>query len=153
MQTFQKGLIGVTLVSLGVVPFSESKKDKEAAVKVLDFTLGWFMDPMSNGDYPYSMQSIVGNRLPKFSKEQSKLLKGSYDFIGLNYYFSKYVSDAPQLAVSNASYLTDFPASMSGTNDINLKLSFSYIIRILTQLLLVVKKLERIRPFSVDLKI
>ncbi|KAM2046832.1 hypothetical protein ACFX1T_005574 [Malus domestica] len=112
-QTFQKGLIGVTLVSLGVVPFSESKKDKEAAVKVLDFTLGWFMDPMSNGDYPYSMRSIVGNRLPKFSKEQSKLLKGSYDFIGLNYYFSKYVSDAPQLAVSNASYLTDFPASMS----------------------------------------
>lgn len=120
MQTSQKGLIGITLVSLWVVPFSEAKKDKDAALRSLDFLLGWFMDPLTNGDYPYSMRSLVGIRLPKFEKEQSKLLKGSFDFIGLNYYTSNYVSDAPQLRAGNASYLKD---SLTSISRINSKLS------------------------------
>lgn len=65
------------------------------------------MDPLTNGDYPHSMRSFVGNRLPKFSKEQSKIVNGSFDFIGLNYYTSRYAAYAPQLKAVNASYLTD----------------------------------------------
>ena len=48
------------------------------------------MDPLTNGDYPYSMRSLVGKRLPEFSKEESKLVKGSYDFLGINYYSASY---------------------------------------------------------------
>ncbi|RXH90413.1 hypothetical protein DVH24_035177 [Malus domestica] len=53
------------------------------------------------------MRSLVGDRLPKFTKEQSKLLKGSFDFLGLNYYTAYYASYAPPNNSVNASYLTD----------------------------------------------
>lgn len=34
------------------------------------------------------MKDIVGHRLPKFTAEQKAKLKGSTDFVGLNYYTS-----------------------------------------------------------------
>jgi beta-glucosidase len=66
-----------------------------------------FMDPLTIGDYPSSMRSLVGSRLPKFSKYQAKLLKGSFDFIGLNYYTSYYATNAPELSEAKPSYNTD----------------------------------------------
>ncbi|XP_040994451.1 beta-glucosidase 12-like isoform X7 [Juglans microcarpa x Juglans regia] len=71
------------------------------------------MDPLINGDYPHSMRSLVGNRLPKFTKEQSKLVNRSFDFIGLNYYTAYYAAYAPQHNAGNASYFTDSRANLS----------------------------------------
>jgi len=34
---------------------------------------------------------ISDNRLPSFTPEESALVKGSFDFLGLNHYTSKYV--------------------------------------------------------------
>ena len=65
------------------------------------------MDPLTTGDYPITMRSLVRARLPKFTKVQARLVRGSYDFIGLNYYSSSYASDAPQLSNVRPSYLTD----------------------------------------------
>ena len=66
------------------------------------------MVPLTTGDYPHTMRSLVGDRLPKFSKEQSKMLNGSFDFIGLNYYTANYAAHAPLLSSGrNASYTTD----------------------------------------------
>ncbi|KAF3449148.1 hypothetical protein FNV43_RR09876 [Rhamnella rubrinervis] len=79
-QASQKGLIGITLNCNWMIPYSEAEDDKNAAVRALDFMFGWYMDPLTNGDYPYSMRSLVGERLPEFSKEDSKLVKGSFDF-------------------------------------------------------------------------
>ena len=45
------------------------------------------------GDYPQVMKKNVGSRLPPFTEVQSELIKGSLDFIGINHYFSLYVSD------------------------------------------------------------
>jgi len=73
-----------------------------------------FVDPLTNGDYPHSMQSLVGNRLPKFTEEQSKLVKGSFDFLGLNYYTTNYAADAPK--AENASYATDMRTNVTGMN-------------------------------------
>ena len=53
------------------------------------------------------MRSLVRKRLPKFTTEQTKLLIGSFDFIGLNYYSSTYVSDAPLLSNARPNYMTD----------------------------------------------
>ena len=75
-----------------------------------------FMDPLTNGDYPHSMRSLVGDRLPKFTTEQSKLVKGSLDFLGLNYYTANYVADALHSKVEHASYITDLRANISCTN-------------------------------------
>ena len=44
------------------------------------------------GDYPNSMRSRVGSRLPEFTKDESSLLKGSLDFVGINHYTTFYAS-------------------------------------------------------------
>lgn len=48
------------------------------------------MDPIIFGDYPASMRQYLGYRLPKFTKEQKALIKGSYDWIGFNHYSTMY---------------------------------------------------------------
>ncbi|QHO55192.1 Beta-glucosidase [Arachis hypogaea] len=88
----QKGLIGITLNSNWFIPFSNKTIDEEAAQRALDFQFGWFMDPLTKGEYAKSMRSYVGNRLPKFTEEEAKILIGSYDFIGINYYTSNYAA-------------------------------------------------------------
>ncbi|KAF5735748.1 beta-glucosidase 12-like [Tripterygium wilfordii] len=113
-QATQKGKIGITLVSHWMVAYSSARHQQNAALRALDFMFGWFMDPISNGDYPHSMRSLVGNRLPKFTREESKMLKGSFDFLGLNYYtanYAAYVHTANNAV--NVSYLTDARANLS----------------------------------------
>lgn len=83
------------------------------------------MDPLVNGDYPHTMRSIVGERLPKFTKIQSKTLKGSFNFIGINYYTSYYAAYAPKRNAVNASFLTDSLANLLRTNS-KLKSYFYY---------------------------
>jgi len=63
------------------------------------------MEPLRSGKYPQSMISLVGKRLPKFSNEESKLLAGSFDFLGLNYYTTYYAANASQNY--KPSYTTD----------------------------------------------
>lgn len=50
------------------------------------------LHPITFGDYPETMKSLVGCRLPKFTEDKSKLLKGSIDFVGVNYYTARYAS-------------------------------------------------------------
>ena len=49
-----------------------------------------FLDPLMFGDYPSSMRSRVGSRLPVFTGSQSVLVKGSLDFVGINHYTTYY---------------------------------------------------------------
>lgn len=72
------------------------------------------MDPLANGDYPHSMRSLVGNRLPKFTKEETKLVKGSFDFLGLNYYTAYYAKNVLFPNPVNTSYSTDSCANLTG---------------------------------------
>jgi beta-glucosidase len=71
------------------------------------------MEPLTTGDYSKSMRAIVKNRLPKFSKLQSSLVNGSFDFIGINYYSSSYISNAPSHGNAKPSYATDPMTSIS----------------------------------------
>lgn len=72
-----------------------------------------FAHPIIYGDYPQSMKSLVGNRLPKFTEAQSKLLKGSLDFLGVNYYTTNYAESAPSANGVNVSYVTDRQLSLT----------------------------------------
>ncbi|AES67733.1 putative beta-glucosidase [Medicago truncatula] len=112
-QESQKGVIGITLVSNWFIPFSDNKFDQNAAERAVDFMFGWFMEPLTTGKYPKSMRSLVGKRLPNFSKKQARLLKGSFDFLGLNYYTSNYATNAPQLRNGRRSYNTDSHANLT----------------------------------------
>lgn len=72
------------------------------------------MEPLTKGDYPFNMRALVGSRLPKFSKQQSKLIKGSFDFIGLNYYTARYATNLPIINTMNITYNADSAANLTG---------------------------------------
>ncbi|KAK8498213.1 hypothetical protein V6N11_062090 [Hibiscus sabdariffa] len=113
----QKGMIGITLVTYWFVPVSKAKHHQSAASRAMDFMFGWFMDPITIGNYPHTMQSLVGNRLPKFNKMESEMLKGSFDFLGMNYYTAAYAAYAPKNNVGRPSFLTDARANFSSEHN------------------------------------
>ncbi|CAL9086284.1 unnamed protein product [Musa acuminata var. zebrina] len=94
-KAIQEGEVGITLVSMWFEPYSMSHQDVEAANRAIDFMLGWYMDPLVYGDYPFIMRALVKERLPYFTNEEAEMIKGSYDFIGLNYYTSRYAKATP----------------------------------------------------------
>ncbi|KAH6797814.1 beta glucosidase 40 [Perilla frutescens var. hirtella] len=91
-QPKQHGSIGISLDSFWYDPASNSSNDIEASHRAIDFNLGWFLEPLIKGDYPRSMRTRVRDRLPRFTMEQSVMLRGSYDFIGINHYTTWYAS-------------------------------------------------------------
>ncbi|KAK4843877.1 hypothetical protein QYF36_013827 [Acer negundo] len=91
----QRGQIGLSFVAQYFEPYSESLDDIAAARRAMDFELGWFVEPLVFGDYPGIMREIVKDRLPTFSAKEKNLIKGSFNFIGLNYYTSRYAKSIP----------------------------------------------------------
>ncbi|KAE8818589.1 Beta-glucosidase 12 [Hordeum vulgare] len=113
----QKGEIGITLVSNWFTPLSGSKSSVAATRRAIEFMVGWFLDPLSRGDYPRSMKVLVRNRLPQFTKKQSELVKGAFDFIGINYYTTNYAGSLPPSNVMRKSYSTDAQANLTGVRN------------------------------------
>ncbi|CAA7042567.1 unnamed protein product [Microthlaspi erraticum] len=64
------------------------EEHESPAAHLIDFILGWHLNPTTHGDYPQSMKDHVGHRLPKFTEAQKQKLKNSADFVGINYYTS-----------------------------------------------------------------
>lgn len=86
-QPTQGGLIGITNNIDWREPISQDPQDVGSAERSQQFWLGWFADPIFlSGQYPPAMRSILGDRLPYFTDEESQLVKGSADFFGLNHY-------------------------------------------------------------------
>ncbi|VVB00573.1 unnamed protein product [Arabis nemorensis] len=107
-QKFQGGKIGTTLIGRWFEPLEiTSTPDNAAAKRAFDFIVGWFLDPLVYGDYPKIMKELVGERLPKFTPQESILVKGSLDFLGLNYYVTQYATDAPPPLPTEPNALTD----------------------------------------------
>jgi len=94
-QQHQHGIIGITLNCDWAEPYSSSDEDVRAAERRLEFQLSWFADPVFKGDYPDSMKMLVGDRLPRFTHAQKRLLYGSWDYFGLNHYTTGYSQNNP----------------------------------------------------------
>ncbi|KAF6142455.1 hypothetical protein GIB67_039419 [Kingdonia uniflora] len=76
------------------------------------------VDPVVFGDYPKIMKKNAGSRIPSFTKEESKLVKGSADFIGLNHYFTIYIKDnSNNPATGVPDYNADMAIELSATKD------------------------------------
>eukprot|EP00105_Crassostrea_gigas_P000747 XP_011412672.1 PREDICTED: lactase-like protein [Crassostrea gigas] len=75
---------------------------------------GWFLNPVMKGDYPAIMKEQVDrksraqgykeSRLPEFSATEKDYIKGTYDFLGMNFYTSNLVSSIDNI---NQSYYGD----------------------------------------------
>lgn len=87
-QDAQKGKIGITLNADWAQP--KGPDGPAASARDMEFSLGWFADPVHFGDYPKSMKDTAGARLPSFTDAEKKSLKGSSDFFGLNHYSTHY---------------------------------------------------------------
>jgi beta-glucosidase len=54
------------------------------------------------------MQDLVKERLPRFTPEQAKLVKGSADYIGINQYTASYMKGQKLLQQTPTSYSDDW---------------------------------------------
>eukprot|EP00250_Pteridium_aquilinum_P006361 c16304_g1_i1 orf=285-1916(-) len=90
----QQGICGFNPCHFGAAPYSDKQDDKLATQRYLEFFSAWQIDPVVFGDYPKSMRDAVGDRLPKFTKEESEELKNSCDFLGHNYYTAYFIKNA-----------------------------------------------------------
>ncbi|KAE8689537.1 Beta-glucosidase 1 [Hibiscus syriacus] len=90
-QAKQNGRIGIFLDFVWYEPLTRSLADNYAAQRARDFHIGWFLHPLVYGEYPRTMQKIVRERLPKFTKSEVKSVKNSFDVLCLNHYTSYYV--------------------------------------------------------------
>lgn len=63
---------------------SSAGLDVAAAQRAQEFWSSWFADPIYlTGDYPECMRAQLGDRLPRFTPEEQKLVLGSSDFYGM----------------------------------------------------------------------
>ncbi|OAY44743.1 cyanogenic beta-glucosidase [Manihot esculenta] len=106
-QTTQAGKIGITLFTFWYEPLSNRTIDIQAARTALDFMFGLWMDPLTYGRYPRTVQDLVGDRLLKFTYKETQLLRGSYDFLGLQYYTSYYAKPNAPIDPDYIRYKTD----------------------------------------------
>lgn len=102
----QGGEIGIVVDCEWSEPFSDKVEDKVAADRRIDFQLGWYLDPIFFGDYPKVMREILGDRLPKFSDEDKKLLRNPIDFVGLNHYTTRLIAHVTDDTEHNNFYQT-----------------------------------------------
>ncbi|KAF7819204.1 beta-glucosidase 11-like [Senna tora] len=94
-QEKQNGLIGINIFTYGISPLTNSTEDLSATQRAEDFNTGWFLSPIMLGEYPETMKKNIGSRLPSFTKTESNLVKGSIDFLGINYYYTCYAKNNP----------------------------------------------------------
>ena len=86
---------------MGYEPYGNTFLDKQARERSIDYNMGWFLEPVVHGDYPFSMRALIGDRLPYFTDAEQKKLVSSCDIMGLNYYtsrFSKHVKISPEFS-------------------------------------------------------
>ncbi|KAI9093605.1 hypothetical protein K1719_027054 [Acacia pycnantha] len=115
-QDKQHGVIGINILTFGLLPLTNTTEDLDATERAKDLLMGWILNPIVSGDYPDTMKKNVGSRLPSFTKTESNLVKGSVDFLGINYYYTSYIKNIPQNhQVEGSSTFTDAAVEIVGT--------------------------------------
>ncbi|CAG9772708.1 unnamed protein product [Ceutorhynchus assimilis] len=114
----QQGKVGITIDSIWAEPKSKSQQDQDASDREMQMSFGWYAHPIFSrkGHYPDVMieridalsvrQNFTRSRLPSFSAQEIKLLRGSADFLGLNHYHTWLVT-SKNFTSNDISFLAD----------------------------------------------
>ncbi|PON84195.1 Glycoside hydrolase [Trema orientale] len=70
------------------------------------------LDPLVFGDYPKIMKENAGSRIPTFTKLESTMVKGAFDFIGVIHYTTCKIKDNPTSLMAE---LRDFDSDKAVT--------------------------------------
>ena len=103
-----------------------------------------YLHPITYGDYPMNMRSLVGHRLPKFSPLESEMLKGSIDFLGINYYTSYYATTS-----TSAVNMMELSWSVDGRLNLTSKLEKHNLMSIAMILVLVLLHAVPLRNWTI----
>lgn len=101
-QKRQGGRMGITLDTSWPEPKdADSAEDREASERAMQFYIGWFAHPIysHHGNYPKVMIERIRNlskqqgfgdrsRLPEFTQDEIRRIRGTSDFFGINSYTS-----------------------------------------------------------------
>lgn len=100
----QQGQVGIALGGNWFEPADKnSKADQDAAEFALEYQIGMFANPIfsNEGDYPQVVknrlqtlslaQGYPRSRLRNFTEDEVNMIKGSFDFLGIDYYTSTLV--------------------------------------------------------------
>ncbi|XP_036317493.1 myrosinase 1-like [Rhagoletis pomonella] len=104
----QRGKVGITISSRFYYT-PKANESNDVVDRAIQYSLGWLAHPIfgKSGNYPYTVieditsnsmkEGLAWSRLRPLNLYWSKIIKGSGDFLGLNYYTSRYVqmSDPP----------------------------------------------------------
>ncbi|VEN50233.1 unnamed protein product [Callosobruchus maculatus] len=98
----QKGSVGIVIDSRWFEPETNKTEDIQAAEVMRHFVWGTYINPLINGDHSSivkekiakrsKQQGFKRSRLPEFTEEEQKYLKGTLDIIGLNHYSTYLIS-------------------------------------------------------------
>ncbi|XP_076890210.1 beta-glucosidase 11-like [Bidens hawaiensis] len=109
----QHGFVGINVFAYWFEPYTNTVEDLKATERAQDFYVGWFLNPLVNGDYPEIMKKNAGNRIPNFTKLESERVKGSFDFFGINHYNTFVVKDNPSsLEMKTRDYYGDMATTL-----------------------------------------
>ncbi|CAH2097407.1 unnamed protein product [Euphydryas editha] len=100
----QKGKVSITNEIFWLE--ADTERDEEAAEKARQLMAGMYCHPIfsKQGGWPPVIERIIAekskqeglpySRLPTFTEEEIELVKGTYDFMGFNYYTARTVREA-----------------------------------------------------------
>lgn len=105
---------GITCNGDWRIPFTSSEADLAAATRSLEWQAPIFFDPIYFGTWPSSVVKAVGSRLPTWSDEELRLVKGAHDS---HFFMNSYTTNfARAVEDKGCGWSCDAGAEASGYN-------------------------------------
>ncbi|KAI9093582.1 hypothetical protein K1719_027031 [Acacia pycnantha] len=122
-QEQQRGFVGINIYTMDLSPLTNTTEDVSATQRAQDFNLGWFLNPIMFGEYPETLKRSAGWKLPSFTKAESNMVKGSIDFLGINFYFTRYVKNNPSSSqIGERDILADLAFTCYGNDTFSIEI-------------------------------
>jgi beta-glucosidase len=88
---------GMPLIIAAGIPLTDSIADSNAAERMMDIQAQGNWGPLTLGDYPPILKNDIffGPFLPIYTEAEKTIMRGTMDFVGVNYYSASYIYNSP----------------------------------------------------------